>query len=153
MPKKTKTGEFTVGNSVTTSVRWQKQIHAALEQLAKKKGVDISSMIRELTISQLKNSADHEDLVESLQPENPEEIQKNFFDILNKSNDVLLKTISNNNEATRKRLQLQDKLIRKLLWLVIYFNREVPDEEKKTRAGDANRRLKIFLEDFDKENS
>ena len=44
-----------------------------------------------------------------------------------------------------------DYLIRELMYMIMYFNREVPLEEKE-RQQSAKQRLKVFLEDFDKEH-
>ncbi len=150
---KTKTNELSLKNSIVKGVRWPLPVYAALEQAAKKEGKDVSTIIREYTTTQIMNKFEHEDFIGSLKPEDPKEIQKNFFDVLNKSNDVLLNTISNMYETLLKKMKTQDKLIREAMYLLLYLNHEVPDEDKDARQISANKRLKIFLQVFDKENS
>jgi hypothetical protein len=104
-------------------------------------------------MTQLSNAAEHEELLGSFKSAKPEEIQKNFFDILNKSEEALLKTITNNNEMLRRKIEFHEKLIRGLMFLVIYFNREMDDAEKEGRAANAKKRLKAFIQSLEKEHS
>lgn len=151
MTKKTRSGEFSASNSVTKTIRFNKMEYDALETIAKSKGMDFSVMIRKLVETQLTNSAEHDELLESFKSVKPEEVQKNFLDIINNSNDVLLKAVTNNNETVRKKLEFHEKLIRGLMYLVIYFNREMPDSEKEERSVNAKKRLRAFIQSLDKE--
>ena len=85
MTKKTRTGEYAANKSLTKSIRFKKIEYEGLVALAKTRGVDFSVMLRDLIMTQLSNAAEHEELLGSFKSAKPEEIQKNFFDILNKS--------------------------------------------------------------------
>ena len=150
MTRKTKSAQLSDGNSVVKTVRFPKDEFKILEGIAEKKGMGVSALIRDCTIAHIHNTAEHEGLIDSLGPEDPEKVQKNFFDVLNNANEAVLKTVTNNAQETRKKLKLIDALIRELMYLIMYFNREVPAEEKEGRQMSAKKRLKDFLEVFDK---
>ena len=150
--RKTKSAKFSDHNSIAKTVRFPKEEYAILQGIADSKNLNVSVLIRDCTLAHLQNTADHEELIESLGSKDPEKVQKNFFDILNRSNEAILKTMINNASSVMKKLQTQDALLRELMYLIMYFNREVPMEEKDARQKSALQRLKLYLEDFDKEH-
>jgi hypothetical protein len=151
MTKKSRSGEYSDQNSVIKSIRWKRVEYEALEAIAKDKGLDFGVLVRDLTVAQLSNMAGQEELLQSFKATNPEEVQKNFFDLLNGSQEVLLKSVQNNNETLRKKVEYNELLIRGLMFLVIYFNREMDEAEKEGRAAHAKVRLNAFIESLEKE--
>jgi len=152
-PKRGKSGPFGSDNSVVRGVRWPMAIWTELEKIAGKEGVDVSTIIRDMTMAQLSNNVAYESLIASLKPEDSKVAQENFFNALDKSNEMILSEIHKNQEILIKKLNKQDKLIRELPYLIFYYNPvEVAESEKIERQRSANRRSKKFLENFDKEN-
>ena len=91
--------------------------------------------------------------MEYLNPEDSKEAQKNFFNALDNKTEMILSTLTKYCETLIKKNNKQDKLIRELMFLLLYLSPETPQEEQIDRQRSANRRLKKFLENFDKENS
>ena len=102
--KKSKSAKFSDHNSVAKTVRFPKNEFVILQELADTKNVSVSSLIRDCTMAHIQNTADHEQLIDSLKSEDPENIQKNFFDILNRSNEVVLKTMINNASTVAEKI-------------------------------------------------
>jgi hypothetical protein len=152
MAKNIKEKKVTKGNSVKKTIRFQMDEFEYLEGLAKSRKEDFSKFVRNLLVGQLTNIAQHEELIASLNSKDPEAVQKTFFETMNSMNEVLLTAVSNNNELVKKRLKIMDGLLREMIYLLMYFNREVPDEDKEKRRISALRRQKDYLEAFDKEN-
>ena len=73
------------------SIRLSEEELSVLKQIAQIKGKKLSALIREYCFAYLNNLVEHEKLVESIKPEDPNEFQKTFFDVLNNSNDAVLK--------------------------------------------------------------
>jgi len=154
MLKKSETAKYSYDNSVPTSIRFPKDEHLALKKIADSKGMSVSKLVRDCTVAHLKNTAEHEELMESFTDPDPEAIQQNFFDTLNKSNDVVLKTLTNIGTDLRKKIITVDALQRKTMYMILYYlQRELSQEEKDARQINAKKTLKTFLEDLDKENS
>jgi len=153
MPKKSETARYSNDNSIPKSIRFPKDEIQALKKIASGKSISVSKLIRHCTMAHLKNMEEHEELMESFQDADPEMIQQNFFDTLNKSHDVTLKTLTNIGTDLRKKMNTMDGLQRKTLYALLYFlQRELSQEEKDARQINAKKTMKTLLEDLDKEN-
>lgn len=146
---KSKTAKYGRKKSVCHSIRFSEGEYLTLKAIADDKNIQFSSLVRDNCMAHIKNMNDQEELMTSLEPDDPQQVQKSFFDVLNNNNEVVLKTLQNYMEQTRKRLDLLDDLIRKVMYLQMYFNREVPDNEKSVRVTSANKRLAAFLKMYD----
>jgi len=153
MAKKPNKGTLSKDNSVVRGMRWPLPVWSVLEKIAKEQGVKPGIIARDLVIAQLENNVEHEALMEYLNPEDSKEAQKNFFNALDNKTEMILSTITKYCETLIKKNNKQDKLIRELMFLLLYLSPETPQEEQIDRQRSANRRLKKFLENFDKENS
>ena len=146
---KSKTAKYGRKKSVSHSIRFSEGEYLTLKAIAEDKNIQFSSLVRDSCMAHIKNMNDHEELMTNLEPENPQNVQKSFFDALNNNNEVVLKTLHNYIDQTRKKQELLDELIRKVMYLLMYFNREVPDNEKAVRVTMAKKRLEAFLKSFD----
>ena len=131
------------------SIRFSEEEYFALENFAKDRNMKLSSLVRECCFAHIQNITDHEKLLKALKPENPEEIQKTFFDALNNTNDAVLKSIEKLQLDVAQKFKLVDMLQRKIVWLQYFFNREVPPEDYGEFERSANRRTKSYLEHID----
>ncbi|MDE2027072.1 MAG: hypothetical protein KGJ11_00850 [Candidatus Omnitrophica bacterium] len=154
MPKKSETARYSDDNSIQKSIRFPKDEYQAFKKIADGKGMPVTRLIRNCAVAHIKNMGEHEELMESFQDADPEVIQQNFFDTLNRSNDVTLKTLTNIGTDLRKKINTMDGLQRKTLYALLYFlQRELPQEEKDARQINAKKTMKTLLEDLDKETS
>ena len=115
--------------------------------------MSVSKLVRHCTVAHLKTMGEHEELMESFQDPDPEFVQQTFFDTLNKSNDVMFKTLTNIGTYLRKKINTVDALQRKTMYMFLYFlQRDFSQEDKDARQINAKKILKTFLEDIDKED-
>ena len=153
MPKRSETAKYADGNSIQKSVRFSKDEYLGLKKIADAKGMPVSKLIRDSTLTHLKNTGEHEELMESFGDPDPEFVQQTFFDTLNKSNDVMFKTLTNIGTYLRKKINTVDALQRKTLYMFLYFlQRDFSQEDRDARQINAKKILKTFLEDIDKED-
>jgi len=131
------------------SIRFFEDDYFVLRNVANAKGKKFSTLVRECCIAYLLNSAEHEGLIDSLKPEDPKEIQKTFFDALNNSNTVVLKTLENLQIEIFRKLELLDLLERKAIYLQFFISQANPDENYVERNKFAKKWTKDFLEDID----
>ena len=131
------------------SIRFIEDDYFVLQNIAKSKGKKFSTLIRECCIAYLRNSCEHEDLLDSLKPEDPEELQKTFFDALNNSNTVVLKTLENLQKEISKNFELLELLQRKAIYLQFYISQAIPLDNFHERDEFAKRWTKDFLDDID----
>jgi len=132
------------------SIRLSEEEYSVIRNIAKTKNMKVSTFIRDCFFAYLHNMTEHEKLLEALKPEDPKEFQKTFFDVLNNSNDAVLKSLEKIQIDISKKSYLLDKLQRQSIFLHFLFNREIFEEDIEKVENSANRRTKEFLEDFEK---
>ena len=84
-----------------------------------------------------------------LKVKNPEEVQETIFDIINKSNEAVLKSLEKLQVEISKKLELLDVLQRKNIFLQFFHSRETPGEDFPKQDKFARTQIKAFLEDID----
>ena len=131
------------------SIRFSEEEYFALKSFAKERNMKLSSLVRECCFAHIHNITDHEQLLKALKLENPDEIQKTFFDALNNTNDAVLKSIEKLQLDMSQKFELVDLIQRKMVFLYYFFNREVPPEDYGEFERSANRRTKSYLEHID----
>ena len=127
------------------SIRLSKEERAAFKSIAQAKGKQVSSMIRECCLAYLQNADENDKLIASLMPEDPKEVQKTFFDILNKNNEVVIKTLEQLRIDVRESQEKIEDLLRKNLFIQFYQGPHYEGEEYKNRVIRAKKKLANIL--------
>ena len=78
-------------------------------------------------------------------------MQETIFDIINKSNEAVLKSLESIHLDISDKFKILEKLQRKNIYLQFYLSRETPQEEHAERAKSAAKRTNEFLEEIDRE--
>jgi hypothetical protein len=131
------------------SIRFSEEDYILLREIAKTKDKKFSTLIRDCCFAYLQNNVEHEHLLNALQPEDPKEFQKTFFDVLNNSNDAVLKSVEKFHSDMLIKFNLIDRLLRKVIYLQFLHSRELSEEDYGNQAKSAKRRIREFLEDID----
>jgi hypothetical protein len=134
------------------NLRLTEEEQSVLKHIAKNKNQKVSALVRESCFAQLHNLGEHDKLLGSLKPEDPEETQKTFFDVLNKSSDSILKSLEKLHLDILEEFKFLEKLQRKGIYLQFYLTRETPQEEHAQRAKYAVRQTSEYLEEIDEGN-
>jgi hypothetical protein len=131
------------------NIRFSKKEHDVIKTLAEEKGKKFATFVRESCFAHIHNLTEHDKLLADLKVENPEAVQETIFDIINKSNEAVLKSLENIHLDVLNKLKLLEKLQRKNIYLQFYLSRETPQEDHAQQAQSATRRTNEYLEEID----
>lgn len=134
---------------VVHAVSFDEDTYKALKQAAEIEGVKFGVYVKGAALNFTKAAIQHEQLLTSINPEDQAGAQQTFSETVNDLREVLSRTVVNSSETMNKRLDRLEKLVRRMIYVQLYYSREIPQEQKAAAQLAAKTRQDLLLKDID----
>lgn len=132
-------------------IHFEENTYKALRQAADLEGVKFATYVKSAALNFTKSAYEHAQILEAVSPHDPAAGQKMFQEAFNDLREVFNRTVVKNAERTEKRLDRLERLMRRMIYVQLYYNREIPADGKASAQLAAKSRMEILLKDIDAE--
>ena len=133
------------------AIHFDENTYKSLRQAADLEGIKFATYVKSAALNFTKSSYEHAQVLEAVSPHDPAAGQKLFQEAFGDLREVLNRTVVKNAERTEKRLDRLEKLMRRMIYVQLYYNREVPGDQKGAAQVAAKSRMELLLKDIDTE--
>ena len=136
---------------VVRAIHFDEGTYKALQQAADVEGIGFATYVKSAALNFTKSAYEHAQVLDAISPNDPAAGQKMFQEALGDLREVFSRTFVKNSERTEKRLERLEKLMRRMIYVQLYYNREVPGDQKGAAQVAAKSRMELLLKDIDTE--
>jgi hypothetical protein len=134
---------------VVRAIHFDENTYKALQQAAEIEGVGFATYLKSAALNFTKSFYEHAQILEAVSPNDPAAGQKMFQEAFKDLREVFSRTFVKSSERTEKRLDRLEKLMRRMIYVQLYYNREIPADGKAAAQIAAKSRMEILLKDID----
>ena len=136
---------------VFRSIYFNDDTYDALQSAAQEEGVGFATYLKSSALNYTKTKIQHEQVLAAINSQDPAAGQKTFNEAFSELREVLNRTVVKSTERADKRMDRLERLVRRMIYVQLYYSREVPHDQKAATQLSTKTRMETLLKDIDAE--